>query len=67
MSKEVMCLLINQSKQNKKQPLNAARFDDEFIYADLESQHYGPINYKAASLYAQVKKNKKTGALEELK
>ncbi|XP_030572924.1 uncharacterized protein LOC115771379 [Drosophila novamexicana] len=48
-------------------PLNAASFDDEFIYADLESQHYGPINYKAASLYAQVKKNKKTGALEELK
>ncbi|EDW40284.1 GL24991 [Drosophila persimilis] len=62
MSKEVMCLLTNN-----KQPLNAARFDDEFIYADLESQHYGPINYKAASLYAQVKKNKKTGALEELK
>ncbi|EDV97315.1 GH16789 [Drosophila grimshawi] len=48
-------------------PLNAASFDDEFIYADLESQHYGPINYKAASLYAQVKKNKKTGALEEQK
>ncbi|XP_070064173.1 uncharacterized protein nrm isoform X6 [Drosophila virilis] len=54
-----------QTAPNK--PLNAASFDDEFIYADLESQHYGPINYKAASLYAQVKKNKKTGALEELK
>ncbi|KAH8322053.1 hypothetical protein KR059_001059, partial [Drosophila kikkawai] len=48
-------------------PLNAENFEDEFIYADLESQHYGPINYKAASLYAQVKKNKKTGALSELK
>ncbi|KAH8351258.1 hypothetical protein KR084_001851 [Drosophila pseudotakahashii] len=41
-------------------------FDDEFIYADLESQHYGPINYKAASLYSQVKKNKNTGALDAL-
>ncbi|KAH8233853.1 hypothetical protein KR032_000185, partial [Drosophila birchii] len=48
-------------------PLNTENFEDEFIYADLESQHYGPINYKAASLYAQVKKNKKTGALDELK
>ncbi|EDW79217.2 LOW QUALITY PROTEIN: uncharacterized protein Dwil_GK12999 [Drosophila willistoni] len=53
--------------QSYREPLNAANFDDEFIYADLESQHYGPINYKAASLYAQVKKNKKTGAMEELK
>ncbi|KAH8286528.1 hypothetical protein KR054_010889, partial [Drosophila jambulina] len=50
-----------------KQPLNTENFEDEFIYADLESQHYGPINYKAASLYAQVKKNKKTGALGEFK
>lgn len=48
------------------QPLSPLNFeDDELIYADLESQHYGPINYKAASIYAQVKKNKKTGALEE--
>ncbi|XP_032573492.1 uncharacterized protein LOC6620129 isoform X11 [Drosophila sechellia] len=48
-------------------PINAQIFDDEFIYADLESQHYGPINYKAASLYSQVKKKKESGALEELK
>ncbi|XP_065720778.2 hemicentin-1 isoform X13 [Drosophila suzukii] len=54
-----------QTAPNK--PLNANSFEDEFIYADLESQHYGPINYKAASLYSQVKKNKKSGALDELK
>ncbi|KPU79098.1 uncharacterized protein Dana_GF11010, isoform C [Drosophila ananassae] len=52
-----------QTAPNK--PLNATSFDDEFIYADLESQHYGPINYKAASLYAKVKKNKITGVLDE--
>ncbi|EDV52815.2 uncharacterized protein Dere_GG16293, isoform G [Drosophila erecta] len=54
-----------QTAPNK--PINANIFDDEFIYADLESQHYGPINYKAASLYSQVKKNKKSGALDEFK
>lgn len=48
-----------------EQPLNSTSFNDEFIYADLESQHYGPINYKAASLYAKVKKNKITGVLDE--
>ncbi|XP_065720764.2 uncharacterized protein nrm isoform X2 [Drosophila suzukii] len=55
------------SVQRPNKPLNANSFEDEFIYADLESQHYGPINYKAASLYSQVKKNKKSGALDELK
>nr|NP_001246891.1 neuromusculin, isoform F [Drosophila melanogaster]AFH04562.1 neuromusculin, isoform F [Drosophila melanogaster]AHA95700.1 FI21256p1 [Drosophila melanogaster] len=54
-----------QTAPNK--PINAQIFDDEFIYADLESQHYGPINYKAASLYSQVKKNKESGALDDLK
>lgn len=47
--------------------MSAAEFDDELIYADLESQHYGPINYKAASIYALVKKDKKNGALNEVK
>ncbi|XP_059224182.1 hemicentin-1 isoform X8 [Stomoxys calcitrans] len=53
-----------QTAPNK--PLNTQIFDDEFIYADLESQHYGPINYKNASAYAQVMKNK-NGALVEAK
>uniref|UniRef100_A0A1I8MZF3 Ig-like domain-containing protein n=2 Tax=Musca domestica TaxID=7370 RepID=A0A1I8MZF3_MUSDO len=54
-----------QTAPNK--PLNTQIFDDEFIYADLESQHYGPINYKKAStVYAQVSKNK-DGALVEAK
>ncbi|XP_070136707.1 uncharacterized protein nrm isoform X6 [Drosophila bipectinata] len=52
---------------HQNEPLNATSFEDEFIYADLESQHYGPINYKAASLYAKVKKNKITGVLDENK
>lgn len=48
--------------------MSAAAFDDDgLIYADLESQHYGPINYKAASIYALVKKDKKSGALNEVK
>ncbi|KAL9904026.1 neuromusculin isoform 5-T5 [Glossina fuscipes fuscipes] len=54
-----------QTAPNK--PLSALNFDDELIYADLESQHYGPIDYKAASIYAQMKKNKQTGAVQELK
>ncbi|KAH8258880.1 hypothetical protein KR038_011496 [Drosophila bunnanda] len=58
---------MQSSAVSSKNPLNTDNFEDEFIYADLESQHYGPINYKAASIYAQVKKNKKTGALDELK
>ncbi|XP_050742543.1 uncharacterized protein LOC108030804 isoform X3 [Drosophila biarmipes] len=58
---------VSSSVQTPNKPLNANSFEDEFIYADLESQHYGPINYKAASLYTQVKKNKKSGALDEPK
>ncbi|XP_067643047.1 hemicentin-1 isoform X4 [Eurosta solidaginis] len=54
-----------QTAPNK--PLSGLEFDDELIYADLDSQHYGPINYKAASVYALVKKDKKTGALNEVK
>ncbi|GLV32173.1 neuromusculin [Carabus blaptoides fortunei] len=33
-------------------------------YADVD-YHYGPINYKAASVYAQMKKNKKTNKLQD--
>lgn len=34
-------------------------------YADVDFQTYGPINYKAASIYALVKKNQK-GDLKEI-
>ena len=34
-------------------------------YADMDFKSYGPINYKAASIYAMVKKNK-NGALQEV-
>ncbi|KAH8394058.1 hypothetical protein KR200_007930, partial [Drosophila serrata] len=76
MSRTLECLRLFRVQSSRSKPsttrihfspLNTENFEDEFIYADLESQHYGPINYKAASLYAQVKKDKKTGALSELK
>lgn len=28
---------------------------DDLVYADLEDNNYGPINYKAASIYNMVK------------
>lgn len=38
---------------------------DDLVYADLnDTDNYGPINYKAASIYALVKKSK-TGELKE--
>ncbi|XP_055919479.1 uncharacterized protein LOC129951381 [Eupeodes corollae] len=48
-------------------PLAASNFDDELEYADMDFHNYGPINYKAASVYALVKKDKKTGALNSVK
>lgn len=38
---------------------------DGLEYADMDFRSYGPINYKAASIYAMVKKNK-GGALKEV-
>lgn len=48
------------------QPLCADNFPDDFDYADVDFQTYGPINYKAASIYALVKKNK-NGNLNEIR
>ncbi|XP_037031703.1 hemicentin-2 isoform X5 [Bradysia coprophila] len=45
-----------QSAPNK--PLSADDLDDDMEYADVDYRSYGPINYKAASIYALVKKNK---------
>lgn len=47
------------------QPLCADNFGDDMDYADVDFQTYGPINYKAASIYALVKKNNK-GNLKEI-
>lgn len=49
----------------KMQPLCADNFGDDMDYADVDFQTYGPINYKAASIYALVKKNDK-GNLKEI-
>lgn len=38
--------------------------DGDLVYADLDDQ-YGPINYKAASIYAAMKRNK-NNRLEEV-
>lgn len=37
---------------------------DDIVYADVDLNTYGPINYKAASIYALVKKQK-NGTLKE--
>lgn len=38
---------------------------DDLEYADVDFKSYGPINYKAASIYALVKKEK-NGKLKEV-
>ncbi|CAH2098776.1 unnamed protein product [Euphydryas editha] len=40
--------------------------EDQFIYADADMKDYGPINYKAASIYAQMKKIKNQQKLQEI-
>ncbi|VVD03800.1 unnamed protein product [Leptidea sinapis] len=42
------------------------RPDDQFIYADADMKDYGPINYKAASIYAQMKKVKDQQKMQEI-
>lgn len=42
------------------------RPEDQFIYADADMKDYGPINYKAASIYAQMKKVKEQQKLQEI-
>ncbi|XP_039761639.1 hemicentin-1 isoform X2 [Pararge aegeria] len=50
-----------------QQPPNKAfRPDDQFIYADADLKDYGPINYKAASIYAKMKKVKNQQKLQEI-
>lgn len=40
---------------------------DDLVYADVnDNENYGPINYKAASIYALVKKQK-SGELQATK
>lgn len=47
------------------QPLLGNDLADDIVYADLnDNDNYGPINYKAASIYALVKKSK-AGELKE--
>lgn len=38
---------------------------NELEYADVDYRSYGPINYKAASIYAAMKRNKANNKLEE--
>ncbi|XP_063370489.1 hemicentin-2 isoform X1 [Cydia amplana] len=40
--------------------------DDMFIYADADLKDYGPINYKQASIYSQMKKVKEQQRLQEI-
>lgn len=73
--KNIQILLIIQLKfitfklyshpYTQTQPLSAADLADDLEYADVDFRSYGPINYKAASIYALVKKNK-NGNLKEI-
>nr|CAI5826501.1 unnamed protein product [Callosobruchus analis] len=38
----------------------------ELEYADVDYKSYGPINYKAASIYAAMKRNQNNNRLEEV-
>lgn len=35
-------------------------------YADVDDRSYGPINYKAASIYAAMKRNRNNNRLDEV-
>ena len=68
-----ICLLIQKIKRKKNCSLKTACFfsqpfrpEDQFIYADADLKDYGPINYKAASIYAQMKKVKEQQKLQEI-
>lgn len=43
------------------------RPEDALIYADAELKDYGPIDYKAASIYARMKKIKEQQRLQEIR
>lgn len=43
----------NFPTNNIRQPLHDIA--DDLVYADLDENNYGPINYKAASIYNMVK------------
>lgn len=47
------------------QPLGPDDLAGDLEYADVDFRSYGPINYKAASIYALVKKQK-NGSLKEV-
>ncbi|KAI8433695.1 hypothetical protein MSG28_015692 [Choristoneura fumiferana] len=48
---------------NEAQPFKP---DDQFIYADADLKDYGPINYKQASIYSQMKKVKEQQRLQQI-
>ncbi|CAG9790130.1 unnamed protein product [Diatraea saccharalis] len=62
----------NQSQQRsdyatlKFNEIDPFKPDDHLIYADADLKDYGPINYKAASIYAQMKKVKEQQRLQEI-
>lgn len=55
----------HRNQPTNQQPLSPLDMAGDLEYADMDFRSYGPINYKAASIYAMVKKNK-GGALQEV-
>ncbi|KAI5639567.1 immunoglobulin domain-containing protein [Phthorimaea operculella] len=53
----------DEKPKHKKLPFKP---DDMFIYADADMKDYGPINYKQASIYAQMKKIKEQQRMQEI-
>lgn len=48
--------LLPFSILHRRQCLKAADFDEfDGVYADLDDENYGPINYKQASIYQYMK------------
>ncbi|KAG7295111.1 hypothetical protein JYU34_022059 [Plutella xylostella] len=67
----------NQRKSSHGQPrseyatlkfneIDPFQLDDQLIYADADLKDYGPINYKAASIYSQMKKIKEEQRMQEI-
>ncbi|CAH0718634.1 unnamed protein product, partial [Brenthis ino] len=57
---------VESKESNSSYKSNPFRPEDQFIYADADMKDYGPINYKAASIYAQMKKVKNQQKLQEI-
>ncbi|CAG9116132.1 unnamed protein product [Plutella xylostella] len=57
---------IPNADESNREPNQPFQLDDQLIYADADLKDYGPINYKAASIYSQMKKIKEQQRMQEI-